>query len=81
MLAFDILTRLFSNVKNFFIAALVALLPVLYAIGVMSSKRKERLNDLKSENKVLRKSNEIEDEIDNFTSDDMREHLDKWMRD
>lgn len=81
MLFFDILTKLFSNVKNFLIAALVTLLPVLYAMGAISSKRKERLKELESENKVLREANKIENEINSLSPDDVNKRLDKWMRD
>lgn len=78
---FALLTKLFSNVRNFVIALLVALLPVLYAIGAISSKRREQIKDLKSENKVLRETNEIEQEINNLSISDRRKRLDKWMRD
>lgn len=81
MLLFDILTRLFSSVKRLFIAALVALLPVLYTLGVMSANRKNRIKALEDENKTLRETNEIEDEIYNLPPDAVSKRLDKWMRD
>lgn len=63
------------------VGVIIILLTLAYVFGRKDERDRRQLRDLKQSVRTLRESEEIEDEVEALSVNDLSDQLNKWMRD